>query len=72
MILCLYNFLFLIKILVVFSFKKGVLKLTHVNSRARMSRSHLALGWSKALWIVVGSSQLGEGVLQEDFGLCLV
>ena len=25
----------------------------------------------QALWIVFGSSQLGEGVLQEDFGLCL-
>jgi len=47
----------------VFSFNKGVLELTHVDSRARSSRSHLALGWSQALWIVFGSSRLGEGVL---------
>ena len=51
------------------SFNKGVLELTHVDSRARASRSHLALGWSQALWIVFGSSRLGEGVLQGDFGL---
>ena len=50
------------------SFNKGVLELTRVDSRARASRSHLALGWSLALWIVFGSSRLGEGVLQEDFG----
>ena len=30
-----------------FSFNNGVLKLTHVDSRARVSRSHLALGLSK-------------------------
>ena len=51
------------------SFNKGVLELTHIDSRARESRSHLALGWSQALWIISGSSRLGEGVLQEDFGL---
>jgi len=45
------------------------LELTYVDSRARLSRSHLALGWSQALWIVFGSSRLGEGVLKEDFGL---
>jgi len=44
------------------SFNKGVLELTRVNSRARVSRSHLALGWSNALWIVFGSSRLGEEV----------
>ena len=54
------------------SFNKGVLELTHVDSRARASRSHLALSWSQALWIVFGSSRLGEGVLLEDFDLCLV
>jgi len=44
------------------------LELTHVDSRARVSRSHLALGWSQDLWIMFGSSRLG-GVLQEDFSL---
>ena len=51
------------------SFNKGVLELSHVDSRARASRSHLVLGWSQARWIVFGSSLLGEGVLQEDLGL---
>ena len=51
------------------SFNKGVLELTHVDSRAHVLRSHLALGWSQARWIMFGSSQLGEGVLQEDFSL---
>ena len=51
------------------SFNKGALELTHVDSRAHASRSHLALGWCQAPWIVFGSSRLGEGVLQEDFGL---
>ena len=55
-----------------FSFNKGVLELTHVDSRARALRSHLASGWSQARWIAFGSSRLGEGVLQEDLGLCLV
>ena len=50
---------------------KEFLGLTHVDSRARASKSHLALGWSQAHWIVFGSSRLAEGVLQEDFGLCL-
>ena len=52
-----------------FSFNKGVLELTRVDSRARASRSHLELGWSQARWIGFGSSRLGEGVLQEDLGL---
>ena len=30
---------------------------------------HQALGWSQARWIGFGSSQLGDGVLQEDLGL---
>ena len=54
------------------SFNKGVLELIHVDSRAHASRSHLAVGWNQALWIVFGSSQLGERLLQEDFGLYLV
>ena len=49
-----------------FNFNKGVLELIHGDSRARASRSHLALGWSQARWIVFGSSLLGEGVLQEN------
>ena len=43
--------------------------LPRVDSRARASRSHLALGWSLAHWIVFGSSRLGEGVLQEDLNV---
>ena len=57
------------KLLVGVSFKKGVLELTHVDLRARASRSHLALGWSQARWIAFGLSRLGEGVLQEDLSL---
>ena len=49
--------------------KRIVLKLTHVNSRDHTSRLCIALGWSQTLWIVFGSSRLGEGVLQEDFSL---
>ena len=52
-----------------FSFNKGVLKLTRVNSRARALRSHLALSWSQVRWIVFGLSRLGEGVLQEELDL---
>ena len=51
------------------SFNKGVLELSHGDSRARASRSHLALGWSQARWIGFGSSRLGEKVLQEDLDL---
>ena len=51
------------------SFNKGVLELSHVDSRARTSRSYLALGWSQARWIVFGSTRLGDGVVQEDIGL---
>ena len=51
------------------SFNKGVLKLSHGDSRARASSSHLALGWNQARWITFGSSRLGDEVLQEDFGL---
>ena len=53
-----------------FSFNKGVLELSRVDSKARALRSHLPLGWSQARWIVFGSSRIGEGVLQEYFGLC--
>ena len=52
-----------------FTFNKGVLELSHVDSRARASRSHLALGWSQARWIVFGSSRLEDGDRQEDLGL---
>ena len=30
---------------------------------------HLALGWSQARGITIGSSRLEDGVRQEDFGL---
>jgi len=53
----------------VIGFNKGVLELSHGDSRARASRSHLALGWSQARWIVFGSSRFGDGVLQEDISL---
>ena len=52
-----------------FSFNKGVLEISHGDSRARTSRSLLALSWSQAHWIVFGSSQLGDGVLQEEIDL---
>ena len=51
------------------NFNKEDLERTHVDSRARASRSHLVLGWSQARWIVFGSSRLGDGVLQEDIDL---
>ena len=51
------------------SFNKGVLELSHGDSRARASSSYLALGLSQAQGIAFGSSQLGDGVLQEGFGL---
>ena len=54
-----------------FGFNKGVLELSHVDSRARASRSHLALGWSQARWIVFGSGRLEDEDRQEDFGFCL-
>jgi len=53
----------------VISFNKGVLELSHVDSRAQASSSHLALSWSQARWIMFGSSRLGDGVLQEDLSL---
>ena len=40
-----------------------------MDSRARASRMHLALGWSQARWIVFGSSRLEDEDRQEDFGL---
>ena len=45
------------------------LELSHGDSRALASSSHLALGWSKARWIAFRLSRLGERVLQEDLGL---
>ena len=51
------------------SVNKEVLELTHVDSRARASKSHLALGWSLAFWIVFGSARLENEDRQEDFGL---
>ena len=42
------------------SFNKGVLELSHGDSRARASRSHLVLSWSQARQIAFGSSRLGD------------
>jgi len=42
------------------------LELTRVDSRARVSRSHLALGWSQALWIKFRSSRLGDKDRQDE------
>ena len=53
------------------SFNKGVLRLSHGDSRARVLRSHLALGRSQALWIMFGSSRLGDENRREDFSLGL-
>ena len=53
------------------SYNKRVLELTHVDTRARASRSHLTLGWSQALWIVFGSSRLGDEDRREDLHLGL-
>ena len=36
------------------------MELSHVDSRARASRSHLALGWSQARSIAFGSRWLGD------------
>jgi len=47
----------------VISFNKGILELSHGDSRARASSSYLALVWSQAWWITFGSSRLGEGAL---------
>ena len=51
------------------SFNKGVLELTDVDSRARVSISHLALAWSQALCIMFGSGRLEDDDRQEDFDL---
>ena len=51
---------------------RGVLKLTRVDSRARALRSHLALGWSQARWIMFGSGCLEDENRQEDLSLFLV
>ena len=51
------------------SFNNEVLELSHGDSRARVSSSHLALGWSQARWIAFRSSRLRDGVLQESFSL---
>ena len=40
-----------------------------VTQELELQSSYLALGWSQAREIAFGSSQLGDGALQEDFGL---
>jgi len=56
----------------VFSFiQSRVLELKRVDSRACASRSHLALGWGQALWIVFGSSHLEDEDWWKDLYLGL-
>ena len=50
------------------SFNKGVLKLSHGDSRARASRSYIALVGVKLGGSRFGSSRLEDEVHQEDFG----
>jgi len=52
----------------VISFNKGVLEHLHGDSRARASKFISSTHWSQAQWITFGSSRLGDGALQEDFG----
>ena len=40
-----------------------------MDSSARASRSHLALGWRLAFWIVFRSGRLEDEDRQEDFDL---
>ena len=49
-------------------FNKGVLELSHGDSRARASRSYIALIGVKLGESSFESSQLGDGALQEDIG----
>ena len=60
MIQYLISLRYLIKILVGDQLQQRSLELTHVDSRVRASRSHLALGWSQARWIAFGSSWHGD------------
>ena len=50
------------------SFNKGVFELSHGDSRAGASSSYLALVGVKLGGSRFGSSRLGGGVLQENFG----
>ena len=45
------------------NFNKDVLELSHVDSRARASRSHLVLGWSQACF----GSVLDRVDLEKEF-----
>ena len=67
--LVMFSFRYLTKILVGDSFNKGVLELSHGDSRARASKFISSIRWSQARWITFGSSRLEDGVRQEGFGL---
>ena len=66
--LVIFSFRSLAKILVGVSFNKMFWRLSHGDSRARASRSYIALIGVKLGESNFGSSRLGEGALQEDIG----
>ena len=66
--LVMFSFRSLIKILVGDCFNKIVWKLSHGDSRARASRSFIALVGVKLGGSQFGSSRLEDGVRQEDLG----
>ena len=67
--LVMFSFRSLNKILVGDSFNKKVWKLSHGDSRARASRSYIALvGVKLDESRSFGSSRLRDGALQEDIG----
>ena len=47
------------------------MEVTRVDSRARASRSHLALGWSQARWIEFGSGHLEEKEFYKKTSVCI-
>ena len=49
-----------------------VWKLSHGDSRARTSRSYIALVGVKLGGSSFGSSRLGDGALQEDLGILVL
>ena len=54
------------------SFNKDILELSHGDFRARASRSYLPLVGVKLGGSRFGSSRLGDGALQEDFGTLFI
>ena len=51
------------------SFNKGVLGANTCGFKSSPLRSHLALGWSQAHWIMFRSGRLEDEDRQENFGL---